>query len=119
MSDLDDIRNKIEREAESRFPGYVGPRWGELTLTPSCPNFTPVRTQVVFEGAPEGNTLWLDAPCGSILVGDEIMIAEREKVQIVVGTGTTIPGEYFELPTAIPHKFGTLISLQRKGNHNG
>ena len=36
MSEFDEIRNRIEREAEKKYPGYRGPRWGEWTPgTPS------------------------------------------------------------------------------------
>jgi hypothetical protein len=31
MSEFDEIRNRIEREAERKYPGYRGPRWGEWT----------------------------------------------------------------------------------------
>ena len=36
MSEFDEIRNRIERETEKKYPGYCGPRWGELT--PGRPN---------------------------------------------------------------------------------
>jgi hypothetical protein len=29
MSEFDEIRNRIEREAEKKYPGYRGPRWDE------------------------------------------------------------------------------------------
>lgn len=36
MSEFDEIRNRIEREAGKKYPGYRGPRWGEWTPgTPS------------------------------------------------------------------------------------
>jgi hypothetical protein len=33
MSDFDKIRNLGERQAEKKYPGYRGPRWGEWTQT--------------------------------------------------------------------------------------
>jgi hypothetical protein len=37
MSDFDEVRNRIERETEKKYPGYRGPRWGEWT--PARPSF--------------------------------------------------------------------------------
>lgn len=31
MSEFDEIRNRIEREAEKKYLGYRGPRWGAWT----------------------------------------------------------------------------------------
>ena len=31
MSEFNEIRNRIERETEKKYPGYRGPRWGAWT----------------------------------------------------------------------------------------
>jgi hypothetical protein len=44
MREFDEIRNRIEREAEKKYPGYRGPRWGEWTPGTPSPLDNPLRT---------------------------------------------------------------------------
>lgn len=109
MSNFDDVRNKCERAAEQRFPGYKGPRWGEVTERGKT-NERPDRTQVSFE---DGTVYWLDVPASSILPGDMVAIAESEKLRKVRFAGITLDGDYFITKNPIPHRFGTFVELHR------
>jgi len=117
----DDVRNRIEGDAEEKFPGYVGVVWGQYTPGKEVAEL-PRRTQVAFE---DGAAYWLDVPPGAVLSGDMIAIMERgielrgikkdDRPKVTVAhVGMTMPGEYFERKDAVPHKLGTFVELHRK-----
>jgi hypothetical protein len=122
MSNFDDVRNKIERECEERYPGYKGPIWGQVTPRSEAIEL-PQRTQIAFE---DGKVYWLDVPAGSIVSGDMVAVMERDDEPLrkikkadrakvtVAQTGMTLSGEYFETKNAIPHRLGTFVELIRK-----
>jgi hypothetical protein len=112
--DFNDAFNAAERAAEAKFPGYKGPTWGKFTQGKEA-LVLPYRTQVGFS---DGSVYWLDVPHASILGGDQVMIAERERPLTATSSGLTMPPEYFETKNAIPHRFGTFVQLIRKAGHN-
>lgn len=114
MSDYDEIRNKIERQAEARFPGYKGLVWGQVTEASNKIVF-PDRTQITFT---DGTSYWLDVPAGSVTSGDRVTIIESLVTRIVSNTGMTLGGDCFDPDyrgkVTIPHRIGTFVELHRK-----
>ena|SRR5271168_5416975 len=127
MSEFDDIQNAAQRKAEKDHPGYVGPVFGQFTAATASEPELPRRTEVsVAYWTGKGKSLkqvettyWLDVPEGSILVGDELIIVEREELLTVTHVGTTLGGAYFMQDYTIPHKLGTFVQLERRARTHG
>ena len=136
MSEFDDIRNRIEREVEAKYPGdgntpgYRACRHGEWTpgtpghdsaAGPLPPLRKPLehqdgsyRTQLVLTDGGEEMTYWVDAPRAwsesaivcAILVGDIIELFEVPRKMAVLQVCLTLP----EDKICVPHKTGTLLT---------
>jgi len=135
MSEFDDLRNRIEREVEKKYPGdgntpgYRGPRHGEWTpgapghdsaAGPLPPLRIPLvkddatfRTQLVLTNGYETMTYWVDAPraraenaiVSNVLPGDVIEIAEVPGKLGVLQVCLGLPEEKI----CVPHRTGTLM----------
>ena len=146
MSELNDIRNRIEREVAAKFPGdgstpgYRACNHGEWTpgasscdstAGPLPPLRIPLvnqdrsyRTQLVLTDGGDEMTYWVDAPRArsestivcAILVGDIIELFEMPRKMAVLQVCLTLP----EDKICVPHKTGTLLTwIERSERRKG